>query len=229
MVNRHIWATVLMAVMAISWVTAPAVQAQTTTANTDSVIANWSEPGSFPFVGNYSDVCTLYADQITGEQCARAIDEQERGLGEELFLQDGDILQVSFTVNGEHRSKILRVMFGDDISENDPMRRALVYDTGRSDGLKLVRPDVCGNWSLMTIRDAALPATVVEQLYEEEQYGCWLEARHRHGPGGEVSFLPGIDVGDSCGLPHFVPGLLQEGSSLQSNGQGLVCGFYPIH
>lgn len=225
--HRHEWATALMAFMAISLVMAfNTASAQAT--DTESVVSNWSNPGSFPFTGDYSDVCKLYEKEISGEQCVRALDQEERGLGDEFFLQDDYILQVSFTVGGQHQSKILKVDFGTDVPEDDPMRRAVVYDTGRLDGLKLVRPDVCGNWSLMTIRDSVPTETAVAATQTTEVFACSMQPRQRL-MGGEALFLPGQQTcGGGCDQSFHIPGLFLEGSMIQSNGQGLVCGWYPV-
>jgi hypothetical protein len=191
-----------------------------TSALAESVVTEWTNPGSFPFRGDYSDVCSLYAEELSEEQCARALLAFEKDTCEVYSLKDGDVIDVSFT-SDRHYRKVLQVAFGDHIAPDDPLRNALVCDTGRTDGLKLVRPDVCGNWSLMTLREPAPPVVVVKQN-PEPAFRCWLEARHSHGPGGEIIFLPGIET-DICTERHYIPGILFEGSGLYSQGRGEVC------
>lgn len=195
---------------------ASAQQQPTTVAST---VENWTNPGSFPFKGKFDDVCNLYKATLTNEQCLRAIDSHERGGGTEIFLQDGDILQISFTVNGVHKQKTLRVAFGAHVPANDPMRRAMVYDTGRPDGVKLVRPDVCGNWSVMTLPNPSPPPpapVIVTRLVERPIEICEM-------PGATTIinpsiYVPGFGHPEGCGCGLHYPGLFVPGEILPTRG-----------
>lgn len=209
-------------------VLASPAQAQTQVADS-SAIADWENPGSFPFAGNFDDVCSLYAATLTDEQCARAIDQYEREQGTVMFLQDGDILQVSFTVGGVHKQKTLRVAFGADVPSDDPKRRALVFDTGRADGVKLVRPDVCGNWSVMTVLFEPAEPRVVERIIErvETRVETQYVPQVCVPPGATTInqpsvFLPGIGHPPGCECEAHLSSVWIDGGTLQTFGYGCV-------
>lgn len=208
---RHVW-TKLVAVMAINLATASAVFSQT--------VSPWTNPGSFPFKGDYSDVCVLHADDLSEEQCKRALLSYEKGECREYFLKEGDVIDVSFT-SDRHYQKVLQVTFGDEVALDDPMRRALACDTGRSDGLMLVRPDVCGNWSLMTMA-RQLPPEMEVASKPSPAFICQSVPAHRH-EGNKIFFVSNVNIGGVCNDPHFIPSYLYQEESLEVFGQGTEC------
>lgn len=219
--------SVLTLILAAQPVMMASANAQQTAVST--TVANWSNPGSFPFKGDFSDVCKLYAHVLTDEQCLRALSQYETDtaqqsstdmLGTVIYLQDGDILQVSFTVNGVHQQKTLRVAFGAAVPSDDPMRRAVVYNTGRPDGVKLVRPDVCGNWSVMTVPSAPPappePVIVTRVIYGPREVCEIPEAFTLVTPG---QYVPGLDEHpDGCGCGLHVPGMFVGGETVATYG-----------
>lgn len=222
--NSRPWVPALAIALAASVVVAlPAGAQQSLTVST--TVVDWVNPGSFPFTGSFNDVCNLYDHTLTDEQCLRALSQYEADItddsipdvGTEIYLQDGDILQVSFTVNGVHKQKTLRVAFGANILVDDPMRRAMVYDTGRPDGVKLVRPDICGNWSIMTISNASLPPpepVIVTRVVYGPRTVCEVpEAFTLVTPS---QYVPGLSDACNCGEP--LPGVFIGGETVVTYG-----------
>lgn len=217
MISTRQRATVLIAVfMAIFTVATPAVQAQT-----KSVVTEWSNPGSFPFKGNFSDVCSLYEEELSEEQCARALLAFENDSCDVFYLQEGDVIDVSFTSETHHR-KVLQVTFGDEVSVDDSMRRAYACDTGRSDGLKLVRPDVCGNWSLMTFRNVLPQVIEVTKPKTASAFICRNIPAHTHKEN-KIFFVPSVNIGDVCTSSHIIPGFLYQDSGVLVSGVKTEC------
>jgi hypothetical protein len=221
------WLIAALAALSLFPVTSIAAQ----TVPLTSTIKNWTNPGEFPLQGDFiphggelleSDVYRLYDDVVTPDQFGVAVDQFERGIWEEYYLQDGDIIQVSFTVGEVDRVKLLRVWFGETIPPDHPTRRAQVYNTGRADGLKFVLPDICGNWSLMTFEPES-PVKVVEATEPvQSNFQCRLTSRHSHGIGGEIIFYQTVGLND-CNETHIIPGYAYQNNQLSSQGHGVVC------
>lgn len=210
--------------------------------NSDSSLQLWENPNTFPLKVDFDTtegikaICALHSDVLTDEQCVRGADNFEKRLFTDYFLQDGDIFEVSFTSSdGRHKKETLKVWFGADVPPDDPRRKAEVYDTGRPDGVKLIKPLVCGNWGLMTfatsvteiIREIKVIERVIVEQPKAKVYRCGLQAhphRHMHRSGTQTTGY----VYEVCDTVHYLPGIKTEPKERQSNGHGQSCGFVDL-
>lgn len=193
-----------------------------------SSVKNWTNPGSFPFTGTLTEACDLHRDNLTSEQCLRAMSRYEAGTCDTMYLQDGDIIDVSFTAGGVHKKSTLRVMFGDQYGPEDPIRLAQACSTGRSDGLYMVRPQVCGNWSAMTVPLPSTPISVPEEPERKIRYEtvqvCTDVPISSYTPGYQMS-VPGVGFSDDCGNLFYTGPLSSQTSGTTSVGTRRICEF----
>lgn len=107
--------------------------------------------GTYPLMQTENarrEACHLHqeAHGMPLENCLRLMEDTnviDEGC-EDYTLQDGDVMWMPFTVNGETRLKFVVIAFGDAVGEDDSMRAGVRCG-------QMVKPLACGNYSVVPL------------------------------------------------------------------------------
>lgn len=189
---------------------------------------NWEYPGRYSFQGTPEQACQLLTTKtnISFAECLVGVAKLNAEQCREVFLQDGDTVATTFTRwNGTHLVRIVVVAFkyplehelaGESLPADHPDRKALSCSTGNADGLAILLPAACKNWS---VHQMVLPPESSARLVcRQVSFSAPV-----HSEVGQ--YLNSIWVGDCCCsgdsyLPSFGFNLTD---SLESNGYSEIC------
>jgi hypothetical protein len=187
-------------------------------------LGSWSNPGLFAFEGSAEDAAALHADahSITREEFMRGVAMQQADDVNctDYYLQDGEEIWVTYTVNGEHRLNklVVRMVYppgnpqaGQALPSGHHKRRIDRCNLGLDRGVYVALPYACGNWAVMY--DDPVPVIIEQSLKPGISVsGCqgyWQdEPLSRQGS----RFQPGFVIG---GPTHLVQTFGRFGETYQ--------------
>lgn len=172
-----------------------------TTSNAQQ-ITNWVVPGNNPFVGSPEVACNLHAARgtISVEDCLAGVAKHQSGSCQSIYLSDGWVMDVTFTINGHHGVQRKVVAFGSTVGTSSATRMAVECTT--PSGKSVVFPQVCGNWSILLERKSAY-----------NQGGVTTRTYH----SGQTVIVPTLDVCGCVKIPGTIvqiPGFVQQSTKL---------------
>ena len=153
MKHVRLWAYGWLSVAALSLLCLSSLSvAEPTGAQTE--LPTLKEFGEAPYDGPDETGCKLLHDKIklSLSECKVGQIKLRRGLCREYFIQDGEIITTTFTrANGAHDVATVVVDLDDENGKPLPpdhkSRKSLTCATGNKDGLAVLMPDGCPNWS----------------------------------------------------------------------------------
>jgi len=163
----------------------------------------WVHPGLAPYAGTPEAAASLHEKAIglPAADFMKGVALFKAGQCEEHYLQDGELLQNTFTKGEVSRSTPTMVAFkdpktGQPLAVNDPKRRSVrCRIPGQADGATIVYPYVCGNWSVQFLPPIpptpAPPPPQVQYAPQQRSTSYWQST-----PGIYVS---GTVVSIGCG------------------------------
>lgn len=139
----------------------------------DAQIENWEYPGQYRYRGTSDNAGRMLVQKtnISFAEYVVGVAKQKAGQCREYYLQDGEVVTTTFTRwDGTHHTDTVRVAFkyplehelaGESLPTDHPTRRAVSCSTGNADGLAVLLPDVCENWS---VHQVTPPSTASGEL-----------------------------------------------------------------